>query len=113
MVDSRRAALRGPSPALIAGVRAALAVLSTALALALSALGIASVRMARKVVTPAVRLADTRILSLDTAAQTITLARTPDTELPGRYGLFTSGTESYVKLGSVLAEDDASVKRKL
>jgi alpha-beta hydrolase superfamily lysophospholipase len=113
MVDSRRAALRGPSPALIAGVRAALAVLSTALALALSALGIASVRMARKVVTPAMRLADTRILSLDTAAQTITLARTPDTELPGRYGLFTSGTESYVKLGSVLAEDATSVKRKL
>src|SRR5829696_6394482 len=113
MVDSRRAAMGGPAPALVAGVRAALAVLSTALALVLSALGVASLRMARKVVTPAVRLADTRILSLDTAAQTITLARTPDTELPGRYGLFTSGTESYVKLGSVLAEDATSVKRKL
>ncbi len=113
MVDSRRAAMHGASPALVAGVKAALTVLSAALALALSALGFVSMRIARRVVTPAVRVADTRILSLDTAAQTITLARTPDTELPGRYGLFTSGTEDYVKLGSVLAEDPTSVKRKL
>ncbi len=70
-------------------------------------------RMARRVVTPAVRVPDTRILSLDTAAQTITLERTADTQLPGRYGLFTSGTETYIKLGSVLAEDATSVKRKL
>ncbi|HEX5729547.1 MAG TPA: alpha/beta hydrolase, partial [Microbacterium sp.] len=113
MVDSRRAAIPGASPALVAGVKAALTVLSAALALALSALGYVSMRMARRVVTPAVRIADTRILSLDTAAQTITLARSPDTQLPGRYGLFTSGTEDYVKLGSVLAEDATSVKRKL
>ncbi|HYJ50024.1 MAG TPA: alpha/beta fold hydrolase [Microbacterium sp.] len=113
MVDSRRAAMHGASPALVAGVKAALTVLSAALALALSALGFVSMRIARRVVTPAVRVADTRILSLDTAAQTITLARSPDTELPGRYGLFTSGTEDYVKLGSVLAEDATSVKRKL
>ena len=109
MVDPRRAA----SPALLAGVRAALTVLSAALAVALSALAFVSLRIARRVVTPANRVADTRILSLDTAAQTITLARTPDTQLPGRYGLFTSGTETYVKLGSVLAEDETSVKRKL
>ncbi|SFS05034.1 Serine aminopeptidase, S33 [Microbacterium sp. cf046] len=113
MVVSRRAAMRAPSPALLAGVKAALTVLSAALAAALGALAFVSLRVARRVVTPAVRVADTRILSLDTSAQTITLARTPDTQLPGRYGLFTSGTESYVKLGSVLAEDATSVKRKL
>lgn len=113
MVDSRRAAMRAPSPGLLTGVKAALAVLSAALTVALSALAFVSLHMARRVVTPAVRVPDTRILSLDTAAQTITLARTPDTELPGRYGLFTSGTENYVKLGSVLAEDATSVKRKL
>ncbi|MGZ8804278.1 MAG: alpha/beta hydrolase, partial [Microbacterium sp.] len=113
MVDSRRAAMRAPSRGLLMGVKAALTVLSAALAVALSALAFVSVRMARRVVTPAVRVTDTRILSLDTAAQTITLGRTPDTQLPGRYGLFTSGTESYVKLGSVLAEDATSVKRKL
>lgn len=113
MVASRRAAMRGASPSLAAGVRAALTLISLALAGVLSALAVASVHMARRVVTPAARVPDTRILSLDTAAQTITLARTPDTELPGRYGLFTSGTTDYVKLGSVLSEDDSSVKRKL
>jgi alpha-beta hydrolase superfamily lysophospholipase len=113
MVDSRRAAMRAPSPALLAGVRAALAVLSAALGIVLSGLAFASLRMARRVVTPATRIPDTRILALDTAAQTITLGRTADTELPGRYGLFTSGTEDYIKLGSVLGEDATSVKRKL
>jgi len=113
MTGPRRAAGRGASPSLLAGVRTALTIVSVALAGVLTALAVTSVHMARRVVTPAVRLPDTRILALDTAAQTITLARTPDTELPGRYGLFTSGSESYIKLGSVLSEDDASVKRKL
>ena len=113
MVASRRAAMGGASPSLLAGIRAALTVISVALAGVLSAMAVASIHMARRVVTPAVRQPDTRILSLDTAAQTITLARTRDTELPGRYGLFTSGTSSYVKLGSVLSEDETSVKRKL
>ena len=113
MVVPRRAAMSGPTPALVAAVKAALTLLSASLGVALSALAFTSLRMARRVVTPAIRVPDTRILSLDTSAQTITLARTPDTELPGRYGLFTSGTESYVKLGSVLAEDATTVKRKL
>lgn len=130
MVASRRAAMRGAmhaprsrrasasaggpaAPALVAGVRAALTVLSLALGAALAALAFGSVKLARKVVTPAQRVADTRILALDTAAQTITLSRTPDTELPGRYGLFTAGTADYIKLGSVLSEDATSVKRKL
>ncbi|WP_082496901.1 alpha/beta hydrolase [Microbacterium sp. Leaf288] len=130
MVASRRAAWDGArsypggpkalaprrrrrTPALVAGVRAALTVLSVALAAVLGALAAGSVVMARKVVTPARRQADTRILALDTAAQTITLSRTADTELPGRYGLFTSGTSDYIKLGSVLSEDASSVKRKL
>ncbi|MFB7891079.1 alpha/beta hydrolase family protein [Microbacterium sp. NPDC056044] len=130
MVASRRAAWDGArsypggpkalvrrrgrrTPALVAGVKAALTVLSVALAAVLGALAAGSVVMARKVVTPARRQADTRILALDTAAQTITLSRTPDTELPGRYGLFTSGTSDYIKLGSVLSEDASSVKRKL
>lgn len=122
MVDSRRAAMRGATrpagtrsrtPVLVSGIRAALTVLSLALAAVLGVLAAGSVRMARRVVTPARRLPDTRILALDTAAQTITLARTPDTELPGRYGLFTTGSSDYIKLGSVLWEDATSVKRKL
>lgn len=130
MVASRRAARGGATPtrsrlrasrprqavrpsAYVLGVKAALTVLSLGLAAALGALGAGSVIMARRVVTPARRLPDTRILALDTAAQTITLSRTADTELPGRYGLFTTGTSDYVKLGSVLSEDATSVKRKL
>ncbi|GAA2014585.1 alpha/beta hydrolase family protein [Microbacterium ulmi] len=113
MVVPRRAASRGASPALAAGLRTALTGLSVTLAGVLSLLALASVRMARKVVTPAAREPDTRIVGLDTAAQTITLTRTPDTRLPGRYGLFTTGSEHYLKLGSVLAEDGETVKRKL
>jgi alpha-beta hydrolase superfamily lysophospholipase len=113
MVASRRAAVGGASPLLVAGVKAALTVLSVALTGVLAILAAGSVRMARRVVTPARRVPDTRILALDTAAQTITLSRTDDTALPGRYGLFTAGTSDYVKLGSVLSEDATSVKRKL
>jgi alpha-beta hydrolase superfamily lysophospholipase len=113
MVASRRAAKTGASPALLAGVRTALTVISVALAGVLSATAVASIHMARRVVTPAGRVPDTRILGLDTSAQTITLTKTADTELPGRYGLFTTGTSSYVKVGSVLSEDETSVKRKL
>ncbi len=113
MTGPRRAARSGASPALVTGVRTALTVLSAALAGILGMLAVLSTRVARRVVTPADRVADTRILALDTAAQTITLERTDDTVLPGRYGLFTNGTENYLKLGSVLAQDAVSVKRKL
>ncbi|MFE1645092.1 alpha/beta hydrolase [Microbacterium sp. P01] len=113
MVVPRRAARSGASLAARSGFVAAISVLSGALVAATAAMTFVSVAMARRVVTPAARVADTEILGLDTAAQTITLARTADTELPGRYGLFTTGTTDYVKLGSVLFEDATSVKRKL
>ncbi|MDQ4212724.1 alpha/beta hydrolase family protein [Microbacterium sp. ASV81] len=70
-------------------------------------------KIARRVVTPQPRLADTDILAVDTGAQTIELGRTPDTELPGRYGLFVDGTPGYVKLGAVLQADAHRVRRKL
>ena len=84
---------------------------------AVLALGAAAVLLvfgtARRVVTPARRAADTTILAVDTGAQTIELRRTLDTELPGRYGLFTTGTHGYVKLGAVLGVDATTVRRKL
>ncbi|MBN9195311.1 MAG: alpha/beta hydrolase, partial [Microbacterium sp.] len=70
MKPSRHAAPTGATPMLLAGVRAALATLSVALVGVLGLMGLASLRMARRVVTPAVRTADTRILGLDVAAQT-------------------------------------------
>ncbi|HEX5856711.1 MAG TPA: alpha/beta fold hydrolase [Microbacterium sp.] len=101
------------APALVVAVQVTTAVLAAALTGVAGAMAFVSLRVARRVVTPAARQADTVILGVDTGAQTITLSRTADTQLPGRYGLFTSGTESYLKLGSVLAEDETSVKRKL
>lgn len=113
MLDSRRAARHGASPTAFALFRGAAVALATATALCSALIGAVAIRVARQVVTPAGRRADTRILALDPAAQTITLERNDDTELPGRYGLFTRGTEDYVKLGSVLSENEAGVKRKL
>jgi alpha-beta hydrolase superfamily lysophospholipase len=113
MKSYRRAAARDAAPGLVAAIRIALTLLSTALGIVVGALALVSLKVARDVVTPAARRADTKIVGLDVAAQTITLSRTPDTELPGRYGLFTSGTENYVKLGSVLSQDATTVKRKL
>jgi alpha-beta hydrolase superfamily lysophospholipase len=77
------------------------------------ALALVVFAVARRVVTPMRRPTDTEILAVDTGAQTIELQRTLDTELPGRYGLFTTGTYGYVKLGAVLSADGRSVRRKL
>jgi uncharacterized protein len=113
MVAPRRAASTGASPHLATAVKTAVGVLGAATAFTVAALGFVSLRVARRVVTPAPRVPDTRLVALDTAAQTVTLARSADTALPGRYGLFVTGSEQYVKLGSVLSEDATTVKRKL
>lgn len=107
MKHLRRAASPAAASALVSMV--GLGVLFTGVATALS-VRIADV--ARKVVTPAPRVADVEIVGIDRAAQTITLSHTPDTVLPGRYGVFTNGA-GYVKLGAVLALDDRGVTRKL
>lgn len=92
--------------------RAALTVVFAAI-FAGAALAFVVFRIARAVVTPAPRKPDTEILAIDTSAQTIELSRTADSVLPGRYGLFTSGTHDYVKLGAVLSADASRVRRKL
>ncbi|GAA4766255.1 alpha/beta hydrolase family protein [Microbacterium gilvum] len=96
-----------------AAVRTALTVLAAMLAGAAGAVAYVSLRIARQAVTPGPRVADVAVHGFDTGAQTITLSRTPDTVLPGRYGLFTGGSEHYLKLGAVLAEDGRRVRRKL
>ena len=94
-------------------LRHAVAIAVPALLALGAAAGAVVLTVARRVVTPTVRRNDTHILAVDTGAQTIELDRTPDTELPGRYGLFTSGTYGYVKLGAVLGADSRTVRRKL
>ncbi|MDQ1177872.1 S9 family peptidase [Microbacterium sp. SORGH_AS_0421] len=109
----RRAAGSRASQRSTTGVRATLAALGIALAASATTLGAVSLRMARTVVRPAGRRPDTRIVRLDAASQTITLERTPDTTLPGRYGLFTVGSVDYLRLGSIVGEDETTVTRKL
>lgn len=110
MKASRRAVGAIPSAALL---RALAVTLGLTLGAVTALLALIAARMARRVVTPARRLADTKILDVDVAAQTITLSRNADTTLPGRYGLITTGTTDYLKLGSVLSTSDVSVTRKL
>lgn len=110
-MDPRRAA--GSTPALVGALRLTITALSASLAILLTAMAVVAGRLARRVVTPAARVADTTVTALDTAAQTITLVRSDDTRLPGRYGLFTTGTEPYLKLGTVLSEGERTVTRKL
>lgn len=109
----RRAAGPRASRRTVAGVRLALSSLSLALGLSSAALAAVSLRVARTVVTPAGRVPNVRIASVDAAAQTITLDRTPDTELPGRYGLFTVGSVDYLRVGSIVGSDATTVTRKL
>lgn len=94
-------------------LRHAVAIAVPALLAAGAAAAVAVLATARRVVTPTLRRADTHIIAVDTGAQTIELSRTPDTELAGRYGLFTTGTYGYVKLGAVLSADAKTVRRKL
>ncbi len=94
-------------------LRHAVALLVPALLALGTALALLVFSVARRVVIPKKRPADVEILAVDTGAQTIELTRTRDTELPGRYGLFTSGTYGYVKLGAVLSADATTVRRKL
>ncbi|WP_295850772.1 S9 family peptidase [uncultured Microbacterium sp.] len=109
----RRAAGPRASQRTNPGLRVTLSALGLALAASATALGAVSLRVARTVVRPAGRRPDTRIVRLDAAAQTITLGRTPDTVLPGRYGLFTVGSADYLRVGSIVGQDDDTVTRKL
>jgi len=109
----RRAATGGASHPAVRPLRVAVPLLALSLASTAAALGAISLRMARRVVTPAARTPNVRMMAVDAAAQTVRLARTPDTELPGRYGLFTEGTLDYLRIGAVVAEDEQSVTRKL
>jgi pimeloyl-ACP methyl ester carboxylesterase len=94
-------------------LRHAVAIAVPALLAVGAATAFAVLATARRVVTPTARRTDTRILAVDTGAQTIELNRTLDTELPGRYGLFTTGTYGYVKIGAVLSASAGVVRRKL
>ncbi|MFJ6679425.1 alpha/beta hydrolase family protein [Microbacterium sp. NPDC091382] len=113
MKASRRAVPEDARPGTVVAARSAIVALTTAFLSATGLLALLAGRVARRVVTPAARGTDTTIVDVDTTAQTITLSHSADTVLPGRYGLFTTGTQSYVKVGTVLTARADSVTRKL
>ncbi|WP_025155662.1 alpha/beta hydrolase family protein [Leifsonia aquatica] len=71
-------------------------------------------RVARTVITPVRRRPQNQsIRSVDTALGTITLASTPDSRMPGRFGVWFGGETGHAKVGGLLAVDDATVTREL
>jgi len=94
--------------------RALLAIAAVGL-IATSAAAIAlAVSVARRVVTPpTVRPEDVRILAIDERAGTLTLAPTPETVVPGRYGMWFSRDSGYLRVGTTLRVDDRAVVRRL
>ena len=85
-------------------------------ALALSAVGVVSAAtyFARKIVTPDVlKPDDIKILGFDD--DSVTLGLTPETEQPGRYGLWFDGGQGHARVGAILeiGQEPGSVRRVL
>jgi pimeloyl-ACP methyl ester carboxylesterase len=85
-------------------------------ALVLSAAGAVSAAtyFARKIVTPdLLKPDDTEILGFD--GESVTLGLTPETEQPGRYGLWFDGGQGHARVGAVLeiGQEPGSVRRVL
>ncbi|MDO9590693.1 MAG: hypothetical protein Q7J04_06070, partial [Microcella sp.] len=100
------------------GLRRPIATGAALLGVALVAgmLGAATVtlRVARNVVTPPrQRLYDIAVLAVDEAAGTLTLSRTDDTVVPGRYSLWFDGDRGHARVGDIIEHSASSVTRCL
>ena len=90
------------------------AFLLVATSAALLGAALVALRVARDVVTPPRRRKeDVAILDVDRTAGTITLGRSADTVVPGRYSLWFDHDRGHARVGEVLAADDHSVLRRL
>lgn len=71
-------------------------------------------RVARTVVTPVrKRPQNQSIREVDEDAGTVTLRETPDSSVPGRYGLWFAEEAGYAKIGGVISREGGSVTRTL
>jgi alpha-beta hydrolase superfamily lysophospholipase len=78
---------------------------------AVSATGFATY-FTRRVVTPlAVKPDDLEIYEV--GPDRVVLSSTPDTRVPGRYGLWLDGGQGHARIGAVIADDAATVTREL
>ena len=101
------------SPRSRLGPGIALGVLSSGVA-ATATLATISVLVSRIIVTPPRhRDDDIRIRSVDAEAGRIVLTATPETTVPGRYGLWFTRSTGYARLGEILAQDAATVTRRI
>jgi hypothetical protein len=78
----------------------------------IAALGTLSVYVARRVIIPSkTRLEDLRVLGC--TETTVLLSRTPDTLVPGQYGLWFSEGAGHAKVGAILEIGRGWVRREL
>src|SRR6185437_10384601 len=76
--------------------------------------GYAMARVARTVITPVRRRPHREFVrGVDEGLGTITLKRTPDAAMPGRFGLWFGSESGYAKIGGLLETTDGSVVREL
>ncbi|GAA3746040.1 alpha/beta fold hydrolase [Leifsonia bigeumensis] len=84
------------------------------IAVVAAAVTAAAVLVARKVLVPPMsREEDTDILGVDRETGTITLSRSPDAVVPGRYSFWFGGASGHARVGEILAETAESVTREL
>lgn len=80
----------------------------------LTAAGVLIATMTRIVVTPAPRRAErVPLIGVDLEQRTVTLARSADTELPGRYSVWFDNGQGHLRVGDVLGVTERSVTRRL
>jgi alpha-beta hydrolase superfamily lysophospholipase len=73
-----------------------------------------ALRVARNVVAPpARRRYDIEVLAVDLVAGTVTLSRTDDTVVPGRYSLWFDGDRGHARMGEILEQTHESVTRRV
>lgn len=78
------------------------------------AVGVLAGVMARRIVTPPTKRSDdTRVLSVDLDAGTITLAATADSVLPGDYSFWFSADSGHARLGGIVHSSPTSVTRRI
>lgn len=73
-----------------------------------------SVIVARTVIIPPSRRTDdVHIVAVDSAAETITLSTTPDSQLPGEYSFFFTGDTGHARVGEIITATATTVTRQL
>lgn len=74
--------------------------------------GTAAALFARKVLTPERHRPDD-VVVLDVDSESVVLAESPETVVPGCYGLWLDGGRGHARVGAVLARDPGRVRRRL